>query len=400
MLATMTVRLPCLVAACAALAWAQPSPQDTEALIEKIKATVLENLRRLPNYTCTETIHRSERPKNIVKPTLNETIHLEVAYVEGKEFFGWPGAAKIDQPEIGKMVDGSMGNGYFGLFQSAIFSTRSAIFQYAGEAPLHGKEALRFGYLVPKIAATYRLTTELGEAVVGFHGSFWVDRKTLELMRITVEADDPPVVLGLAATSSVLDFSPQTFGASTFVLPRGAELQVVDTDGNEGQARLSFAACHQFVGESVIKFEEPETQPAAPVAEPVKAAVALPDDFFVDFVLETPIEWESSATGDPVRGTLRDSVQDQGRAIVPKGAKLVARIAHLAQRGDLYYVEITFASLDFPGGHADLSGRRNGVSVNNVPLVYPTTRFKLTRGARLTLHSRLLKSEKHDSIRP
>jgi hypothetical protein len=86
--------------------------------------------------------------------------------------------------------------------------------------------------------------------------------------------------------------------------------------------------------------------------------------------------------------------------VAPKGAGLAGRISHVAQRGDLYYVELVFTSLDFQDGRADLGGRRNGVSVKDAPLLFTSTKFKLERGARLTLHSRLLKSLRNDSTRP
>jgi hypothetical protein len=38
--------------------------------------------------------------------------------------------------------------------------------------------------------------------------------------------------------------------------------------------------------------------------------------------------------------------------------------------------------------------------MKDLPLIYQSTKFKLARGARLTLHSRLLKSVHNDSIRP
>jgi hypothetical protein len=69
-------------------------------------------------------------------------------------------------------------------------------------------------------------------------------------------------------------------------------------------------------------------------------------------------------------------------------------------RGDLYYIELVLTSLDFAGGHADLTGRRNGVSLKDEPLIYRSAKFKLARGVRLTPHSRLLKSVHNDSIRP
>ena len=385
-----------VLAGFAVLAQAQPEQ------IAKIKNTVEENLSRLPNYTCTETIQRSERPKIDGQPKLMmaETIRMEVAFVDGRELFGWPGAAKIDESDVGKMIDGSIGNGYFALFSQNIFSNPSAMFQYVSAEQLDGKPAVRYDYRVPQSSNVYLIRTDSGEAYVGFHGSIWVNPATLDLIRITAAVDDPPAVLGYSSATSLLDFERKSIGSSTFVLPRGADLIVVDTDATERRNHLSFASCHQFVGESVLKFDAPATEPTAASAKAPVAVITLPNDFTVDFNLDTPIDWGTSAGGDPVHGTLRDGVPLNGGTVVPKGAGLSGRIAHLAMRGDLYYVEFILTSLDFEGGHADLNGRRNGVSVKDLPLIYQSTKFKLTRGARLTLHSRLLKSVHNDSIRP
>jgi hypothetical protein len=370
--------------------------------LAKIKGTVAENLSRLPNYTCTETIRRSERPKidGQAKVMMLETTRMEVAFVDGKELFGWPGAAKIDESDVGKMIDGSIGNGYFGLFSTNIFSTPSTTFQYVNAAELDGKPAVRYDYRVPQFSDVYLIKTGSGKAWVGFHGSIWVNPATLDLIRITVAVDDPPMLLGFSSVESTLDFERRPIGSSTFLLPRGAELVVVDTDATERRSSLSFRSCHQFVGESVIRFDAPANEPAAASLKSPAKRITLPEDFTVDFNLDTPIEWSTGASGDPVHGTLRDSVASNGGIAVPKGAGLSGRIAHLALRGDLYYVELNLTSLDFEGGHAELAGRRNGVSVKDLPLIYQSTKFKLARGARLTLHSRLLKSVHNDSIRP
>ena len=313
----------------------QPLPPDPESLLARIRASVAENLSRLPNYTCTEIFQLSQKPPHTTKPSIVETIRVEVAYVEGRELFGWPGAAKIDEPDIGKMVSGSVGNGYFGLFSKTIFTTPSATFRNVDTEKLDGNQAIRYDYLVPQSSQAYRFTTELGQAAVGFHGSFWVDAATLDLMRITVTADNPPLVLGISSTSSVLDFAREKIGNSTFVLPRGAELVVVETEGGEGRQRLSLQGCHQFIGESTLKFDEPSPGPAEVSAKPAPAVVALPEDFTVDFVLDTPIDSTTAAGGEPVQAILRDSVPLNGRSVVPKGARLSGRIAHLAMRGDL-----------------------------------------------------------------
>jgi hypothetical protein len=118
---------------------------QTPEQLAKIKSSVEDNLDRLPNYTCTETIQRSERPMidGQRKLMMSETVRLEVAFVDGSELFGWPGAAKIDESDVGKMIDGSIGNGYFALFSQNVFAAPSATHQYVNAAELDGKPAVR-----------------------------------------------------------------------------------------------------------------------------------------------------------------------------------------------------------------------------------------------------------------
>ncbi|HLK18794.1 MAG TPA: hypothetical protein VKT81_07550, partial [Bryobacteraceae bacterium] len=357
----------------------------------------------LPNYTCTETVQRSQHAKFNGQDhvLMSETVRLEIAYVDGAELFGWPGSAKIDESDIHKMIEGSIGNGYFALLSHSIFATSFADIEFGDQSGLDGKPAVRYGYRISKNTGAYTISGEVGKAAVDFHGSFWVNPKTLDLLRISAIVDNPPPVVGVKSAESVLDFERQSIGGSTFVLPRKAELTVVDDGGAENLSHLTFASCHQFVGESVIKFDASTDESAAQSA--VKAAtmpVALPDDFTVDFNLDSPIEWGVAAGGDPVHGTLRGAVQQGGRVLLPKGARLSGRISHVALRGDLYYVELVLTALDCPGSHADLNGRRNGIALKDAPLIFTSSKFKLDRNARLTLHSRLLKSIRNDPARP
>src|SRR5207237_772673 len=69
-----------------------------------IKARAAENLQRLPNYTCTETIERTRRLHGSRKFQPLDILRLEVALVEGKELFSWPGAGKFEERGIGEIV--------------------------------------------------------------------------------------------------------------------------------------------------------------------------------------------------------------------------------------------------------------------------------------------------------
>jgi len=370
--------------------WAQQS--EPEGLLSKIQDHVRESLARLPNYTCTELIQRlqsSNNPKNL---PIEERFRVEVAYVDGGEFFGWPGTGKIDQPQIGKLVEGTIGDGYFALFSQGIFATNATRFHYVGTVALAAKTAIQYDYSIPKEAKIYRIGTEVGQAWVGFHGSVWMENGSLDLMRITVAADDPPQALGIVNATSMLDFEKAKVGSSEFTLPRAAELSMAVATGYATKSLLSFESCHQFVGESVLKFESSDPQPGQASAIKLEAApVSLPDDFTVVIALNTPVDSESSATGDPVSALVVEPIRIKRSIIVPKGARLSGRIRHLTKSGDDYKLDLLFTDLQFDNKHADIDGRRNVLSYKEKPLFFHSE-VRLGRGARLTWRSLLLKS--------
>src|SRR5215469_12007656 len=78
-------------------------PPET-LLLARIKAKAADNLRRLPNYTCTQTIERSRRPARARRFEPVDMLRLEVALVAGKELFSWPGAGQFEDKGIGELV--------------------------------------------------------------------------------------------------------------------------------------------------------------------------------------------------------------------------------------------------------------------------------------------------------
>jgi hypothetical protein len=389
-----------LVVFLALLAQAQQGPTPDVSLLGKIKSKVAENLRRLPNYTCTQTIVRSLRRKPAARLQRLDTVRLEIAYVGGKELYGWPGSGRIDQSQITKLVGGTIGNGDFAVLPSNIFLGESAQFQYHGESSLEGKPAVRFDYTVPRLASGYQLQSGAAAAIVGYHGSFWADPDTLDLMRLEVSADDIPRGLKLASAVDRMEYDRVSIAGSRFLLPRGAELDITDSLGTESQNRMRLQSCHEFVGESALTFRDVPVEFFVAPNKPSLAKVDLPEDFNMEVGLDTPIDSASSAVGDAVQATLRQNVRADGEAAIPKGARVSGHIARLEKRGNLYYVDLAFDSLDLKPGHADLGQRENDVTNKTLePLIFRLENVKLARGTRLIVRSRLLKSEDHDPIR-
>jgi hypothetical protein len=227
------------------------------------------------------------------------------------------------------------------------------------------------------MAGAYRLRSAEGAAVVGYHGSFWVAEGQVDPVRINVIADEIPTDIGFSAATSVLDYGPITIGGRTSILPQAAEIVFADTEGTEHRSRLNFRACHEFVGESVVKFN---------VAKP-ESTVALPEDFTVDIDLITPIDSDTSAGGDPIQAVLVDDMKLNDGNLVPKGATVSGRIAHITKNGASYLLDFVVTSIVFEGAHVELSGRQNSISVENWSKIRQSGRLNLQRGTHLRLQS-------------
>jgi hypothetical protein len=380
-------------------------------LLAKIKVKMAENLDRLPNYTCEQTVERSRRRSPGRKFELLDTVRLEVALVEGKELYGWPGANRIAESDLSNLVHGTIGNGDFGLLARSIFLGSGGLFTYTGETTVDGRNTIRYDYRVPLLSSGYHLKVPPNEAVVAYHGSFWVVPDTLDLVRLDVTADGIPLYLGLESSTKTLEYHRTAIGGSEFLLPFDAELRMTDLGGTENRNRTRFHGCRQYAGESVLSFADPP--PDAPVQElPRIVEVELPEEFMTELALVTPIDSNSSAVGDAVEASLRHNLKERGRLIAPKGAILKGRITQLQRQGRSFAFAIAFQSIEFPDGHAELNGRDNTLSMMGGvqvpcasrpcpsrqqtlgPLEVEANRLQLWRGFPLYLHSRLLKSEK------
>ncbi len=245
---------------CAMAAKAQITSSG-QSLLDRIKIRAGENLRRLPNYTCTENIARSLRigRRGPLRP--KDTVRLNVAYVGGKELFGLPGAGRVDQANLSKLVDGPIGNGQFAVFVRSIFLKQGATFSQFSKTKLDGKQAFRFEYTMPLAHSGFSIKSSVGEAIAGYSGSFWVAAETLDLMRLLVSADRLPPWLKMASDITTTDYGFVSIGGSTFLLPARSIHEAKDVYGEEVRNDVTFENCRKFVGESILKFSDAESPP-------------------------------------------------------------------------------------------------------------------------------------------
>ncbi|HYP04625.1 MAG TPA: hypothetical protein VER03_00185 [Bryobacteraceae bacterium] len=303
-------------------------PRDV-LLLARVRAHMSDLLLRLPNYTCLLNIERTGRSAT-GRMQLLDVVRIEVALVEGNELFAWPGSKNFQDTKIVDMVKGgAIGSGNFALHAKSVFQSAAPRFTFAGDWTMNdGRQALRWDYVVPLAMSGYTLRSPPHQATVGYHGSFWVDAKTLQVLRLQVHADDIPAQLGIASAADTIDYQRVDLGGEDFLLPAKAELRMAARDGQENINLTTFTGCRQYAGESTISFEDADATKQSGVKQPERT-LHVPAGLTLRAALETPITSGVSAVGDPVTAILKKEVKLGSGLVAPKGALVHGRVIAL-----------------------------------------------------------------------
>ena len=339
----------------AALVSASDETPREVLLLARVRAHMSSLLNRLPNYTCLQTIERTSRTPG-KRTELIDLVRLEVALVNGRELFAWPGSRNFEDGEITEMVKGgAIGNGNFALHAKSVFQSNTPRFTFAGERIREdGRNTLRWDFVVPQLLSGYTLKQGEQRAIVGYHGSFWVNPTSLDLVRLEVYADDIPSNLKIASTADSVEYHRVQLGEEAFLLPSKSELTMKDLGGAESQNRTTFTECRQYSGESIISFDDPSD--TITVAQEERT-LHLPANLRLELALETPVVEGQTAVGDPVTAILKGSVKLGSGLVAPKGALVHGRMTHLRRQQSSrpgWAIGMTFFEMEWPGTRAKL----------------------------------------------
>ncbi len=229
-------------------------------------------LQRQPDYTCTETVERTRQAVGS-RERVEDTLRLEVALVDGKEMFAWPGSKQFEDRDLGDLIStGMFGNGNFAIYARILFLTNLAVFEDRGEAQLDGRPAWRYDFRVSRANGGSRLRVDGREAIVGLHGSFYADPMTLDVRRMEVDAEDIPADLKVLDAETIVDLGRLRIGDEDFLLPVESQLMMAMPDVVDRNA-VRFSSCRKFTGESTLLFNDPVLAEASAPAAPKEVEI-------------------------------------------------------------------------------------------------------------------------------
>ena len=253
-----------LLAAAASVSAQELDPDQSE-LLEKARGAAIRYSDSLPDFICTEVVHRSQDPMGNGRWRIMDTLTVKLSYSGHREDYklmlinGKPTLLEY------MFVGGSLSTGEFGTRLFSVFDPRSqAEFRWKGWTTLRKRRVARFSYRIVREHSIYKI--QYGNAPVGpnviivpYHGEVFVDDETHMVLRLTQQAEIPQG-FPISANESTVDYEFAAVGARQFLLPTHA-LVKTRSGRYAAENNVDFREYRKFQTETNITFDPPPDKP-------------------------------------------------------------------------------------------------------------------------------------------
>jgi hypothetical protein len=321
---------------------------DKVVLLQKVKRHIAESVKRLPDYTCLQTAARY-RKKAGEQERHVDTVVLEVLNAEAKELYAPPGARAFEAENPSQLAAGGLsGTGAFGLFLKTLFVNDNGMFQYRGDGQFRGKRTVRWDYRVTRMMSGFTIHLDYSRGTVGMRGTFMVDPDTLDLVYLSVLADDIPGNLQLVSATQIIEYATSRIGDRDVMLPQTASLKMIDESGGHSRNLVEFTHCQSFRVESKLSFGASEE--AASQAAAQEEARALAAGLTVSIELAQPITY-TMTVGALIEGRVTEAVREKSRTAIAAGSAVRGRVRRLERvDDDTWAVGLEFTEIETETG--------------------------------------------------
>jgi hypothetical protein len=365
------------------------SAQDeSSALLERAREKILNSTRRMPKYTCLQTIDRTyyvPRPEKLSAHVMTEApapapsctgtnpgsplldakdrLRMEVATAGEEEIHSWPGASRFDTRSIDQIVPyGPMSTGSFGGYLPDVFENPGTQLTFIGKKTYGSRDVFTYFFRVPLKASHLSIKGESGWKVTGFSGSLEINAATAELARLVIDTDQLPPDTRMCGSRTTLDYHFMLIGDGEFLIPLRSEFETFQPDGSQTDSVTAFSACHEYTAQSSLRFDD-QDESANSVVKAPKVTVTLSPGIPVTLALIGSIDTRTAAAGDPVSAKITSAVRAPGsrEILAPAGAIARGRILEMRHQysSSQFLISIRFDTLEMQGAVSPLSIRLN-----------------------------------------
>jgi hypothetical protein len=242
--------------------------------------------------------------------------------------FSWHGEKAYQTEKIDALVSaGPIHSGsYFG-FLSSIFLEGSAQIDFIG---LRSEVAV-FQYTMRSSGSKFETETDGGPTAMGYHGEFTVDPVSHSIQRLTVIAEESEVPESARFCGLHLDTRYQTvnLNGNGFRLPATVEMTLLDRNREVKRTSTRYQACHEFLAESQLRFDNAPTA-SAPTGTAPRPLDKLPPGLKLAIRITSNTNPANSWGGDPITGELSDDLTNEhGTVLAAKGTLVRGRLLRI-----------------------------------------------------------------------
>jgi len=291
--------------------------------LARIQLRMAGDLNRLPNYTCLETIDRYTSVAG-TQPKPLDRIRINVALVEGKELYSWPGSKSFEDRTLAEMVrSGFISDGDFASMAKNVFLHRNSTISFIGQQAEGGRTLLRYKFEISPMQSGWQIRLGGASGVVGAKGWFEADSTTYDLVRFQFEAVDLPPFSPEKGFEERAEYGRVRLGEADVLLPLSVDLKSEAFSGTRRWNHATFTACREYGAKTTISFNEegsPAPAAAIPVTAKAEAVVSVPPGLEVSLRLDSEIDSARSAVGDEITAVVAKTVRIEKEVILQKGA--------------------------------------------------------------------------------
>jgi hypothetical protein len=323
-------------------------PSDPTELLAKARDLIVARSKRLPDYTCVQTVDRRhfkhlqvrypppscaqitaldrDNPADLLLMA-TDRLRLQLKVSQDAEIGTWAGTSQFSSSSVFELISGAYGTGTLGTFFGDIFEDGGAIYKYSGQTTAGGIKLAAYGYQVPLGSSHYEVKTGSGWTATGFSGFFWIDADSLDLRLLQVVAKEmPPETNGCEAETTV-EYAKVKVGTGEFLLPVRSSMRMVMADATEMESTAGYSAWREYHGEATIRFDGEPAGGEVPVA--ASASGPLPAGLSLSLALTSPIDTDTAAAGDVFVAKLRKPVRIAHEVVAAAGSAVEGRIVQM-----------------------------------------------------------------------
>jgi hypothetical protein len=262
-------------------AMAPPSPAEQKRALNEATEYAMNYVKRLPDFICSQVTRRYVDPNGRESWLKQDEILERLSYFEQHEEYKVVTVNnKLTDIPHEKLGGSATSSGEFGSILKEIFDPRTeTTFGWERWTTLRKRLTYVFNYHVPQAHSTYRITHYVNPAseegaqslVPGYRGLVYVDKESLKVMKITLEAENLPPGFPIRSVNLSLDYGPARIGDTDYVLPLQAELRSRGDNRFQVKNDIEFRMYRKFGTDTSIKFDTPAPLPEGELKEqPVK----------------------------------------------------------------------------------------------------------------------------------